>query len=54
MPPRRATKAKKVTKAPKVAEPPTFTKAQAQELERLLKAQKEAEAAQEDGKKKGK
>jgi hypothetical protein len=53
--PKQVTKAKKVTKAPKAPTEPcaTFTEAQAQELEKLLKAQKEVEAAQGDGKKKG-
>jgi hypothetical protein len=51
MPPKRVIKAKKVTKASKPQA--ALTAAQEKELEKLLKVQKEAEAAQEDAKKKG-
>jgi hypothetical protein len=58
MPPRRATQAKKAAKTSTAAAKasdsgPTFTPAQAKELEKLLKAQKAAEAAKEEAKKKG-
>ncbi|KAG0695231.1 hypothetical protein DFH29DRAFT_1031100 [Suillus ampliporus] len=55
MPPRKVPQAKKATKASTKAtkaSAPTFTPAQAKELEKLLKVQKEAEAAKEEAKKK--
>jgi hypothetical protein len=55
MPPKRAAQAKKAKASTQGAKAsaPTFTPAQAKELEKLLKVQKAAEAAKEEAKKKG-